>query len=201
MNPCQGTEGTVQWNPMCPTVLCHIPLSVHSYCTMGHHSDLERYSTLYTFPSLSPPLPPECRHSAQVFSPTGITPLSLLTSAVLFGILWAATNYMYARALMSIAATDVTALFSSAPVFVFLFSICILQEPPLILRVSFMILRMGFLILGMSSLIPRMGSLILRLKFLILRMSSLILRMNSLILRMNSLILRMSSLIEFQLIV
>ena len=36
---------------------------------------------------------------------------------------------------MTIAATDVTALFSSAPAFVFLFSICILKEPPLVLRV------------------------------------------------------------------
>lgn len=43
---------------------------------------------------------------------------------------------MYSRALMTISATDVTALFSSAPVFVFILSVCILKEPPLILRVS-----------------------------------------------------------------
>ena len=74
-------------------------------------------------------------HCTKVFSPRGVTLLSLLTSTVLFGLIWAGTNYMYARALMTIAATDVTALFSSAPAFVFLFSICILREPPLILRV------------------------------------------------------------------
>lgn len=48
---------------------------------------------------------------------------------------------MYSRALMTISATDVTALFSSAPVFVFILSICILKEPPLILRVSDLILH------------------------------------------------------------
>jgi len=74
-------------------------------------------------------------HCTKVFSPRGVTLFSLLTSTVLFGLIWAGTNYMYARALMTIAATDVTALFSSAPAFVFLFSICILREPPLILRV------------------------------------------------------------------
>ena len=42
---------------------------------------------------------------------------------------------MFDRALLTIAATDVTAVFSSTPVFVFLFSIFILKEPPLILRV------------------------------------------------------------------
>lgn len=74
-------------------------------------------------------------HSVLVFSPQGITVKGLLTSTVLFATIWAATNYMYVRALMIIAATDVTALFSSAPAFVFLFSICILKEPPLVLRV------------------------------------------------------------------
>lgn len=75
------------------------------------------------------------RHSLLVFSPRGVTVFSLLTSTVLFAIIWAITNYVYARALMNIAATDVTALFSSAPAFVFLFSICVLREPPLVLRV------------------------------------------------------------------
>ena len=37
---------------------------------------------------------------------------------------------------MTMSATDVTALFSSTPAFVFLLSVCILREPPLILRVS-----------------------------------------------------------------
>lgn len=74
------------------------------------------------------------KHSVAVFSDNGITFKSLLTSTVLFGTIWSATNYMYSRALMTIAATDVTALFSSAPAFVFLFSICVLKEPPLVLR-------------------------------------------------------------------
>lgn len=75
-------------------------------------------------------------HSSKVFSSNGLTVTGIFSATVLFGIIWAATNYMYSRALMSISATDVTALFSSAPAFVFLLSICILKEPPLILRVS-----------------------------------------------------------------
>ena len=43
---------------------------------------------------------------------------------------------MYSHALLAIPPTDVTALFSTAPVFVFLLSIVILREPPLVLRVS-----------------------------------------------------------------
>ena len=76
------------------------------------------------------------RHSAQVFSPRGLTFVSFLTSTVLFTLIWAGTNYMYSRALLSTSPTDVTALFSSAPAFVFLLSVLILREPPLILRVS-----------------------------------------------------------------
>ena len=71
-----------------------------------------------------------------VFSEHGITVWNLLTSTVLFATIWAVTNYVYARALINLAATDVTALFSSASAFVFLFSICILKEPPLVLRVG-----------------------------------------------------------------
>ena len=43
---------------------------------------------------------------------------------------------MYVRALIYLAAGDVTALFSSAPAFVFVLSLIFLKEPPLILRVS-----------------------------------------------------------------
>ena len=75
-------------------------------------------------------------HSKQVFSPDGLTVTNVLSSTVLFGFIWGATNYMYSRALMTMSATDVTALFSSAPAFVFLFSMCILKEKLLILRVS-----------------------------------------------------------------
>ena len=42
---------------------------------------------------------------------------------------------MYLRALGTISPTDVTALFSSAPAFVYILSFFILQEPLLVLRV------------------------------------------------------------------
>ena len=77
-----------------------------------------------------------CRHTSEFFSPRGITLRSFLSSVVLFSFIWIATNYMYARALINLSATDVTALFSSAPVFVFVLSIFVLQEPPLLLRVG-----------------------------------------------------------------
>ena len=86
-------------------------------------------------------------HSVLVFSERGITFKSLLTSTVLFSTIWAATNYMYSRALVTIAATDVTALFSSAPAFVFLFSICVLREPPLLLRFVSVLLAITGIIL------------------------------------------------------
>lgn len=86
-------------------------------------------------------------HSVRVFSERGITFTSLLTSTVLFSIIWAVTNYMYSRALVSIAATDVTALFSSAPAFVFLFSICVLREPPLVLRFVSVLLAISGIVL------------------------------------------------------
>lgn len=76
-------------------------------------------------------------HSKEIISPPQFNPLSLLTSTIMFTFIWIPTNYMYVRALMNIAATDVTALFSTAPTFVFLFSMCVLREPPLILRVSY----------------------------------------------------------------
>ena len=86
-------------------------------------------------------------HSVLVFSERGITFKSLLTSTVLFSTIWAATNYMYSRALVTIAATDVTALFSSAPAFVFLFSICVLREPPLLLRFVSVVLAITGIVL------------------------------------------------------
>ena len=75
-------------------------------------------------------------HSQEVITPSTFHPVSLLTSTVLFTLIWIPTNYMYDRALISIAATDVTAIFSTAPAFVFIFSMIILREPPLLLRVS-----------------------------------------------------------------
>ena len=75
-------------------------------------------------------------HSKEIVFPSKFSLVSILTSTVLFTLIWIPTNYMYARALISIAATDVTAIFSTAPAFVFIFSMIILREPPLLLRVS-----------------------------------------------------------------
>lgn len=79
---------------------------------------------------------PCCRESRLVFSSRGVTPLSLLTSTVFFTFVWEATNYVYLRGLTLISSTDVTAIFSSAPAFVYILSIFILREPILVLRVS-----------------------------------------------------------------
>lgn len=87
------------------------------------------------------------KHCTEVFSPQGITFLALLRTTVLFTVIWAATNYMYSRALMNVAATDVTALFSSAPAYVFLFSICVLREPPLVLRFLSVVLCIAGIVL------------------------------------------------------
>lgn len=76
------------------------------------------------------------RHSTKILSPRPFRPLSLLTSTILFSIIWMPTNYLYVRALMVIAATDVTAIFSTAPAFVFILSMIILREPPLLIRVK-----------------------------------------------------------------
>lgn len=75
------------------------------------------------------------RHCTHVFSPSGITFRSLLTSMVLFTSLWVGTNYSYSRALMYASATDVATLTSSSSAFIVLLSICILKEPILILKV------------------------------------------------------------------
>jgi solute carrier family 35 protein F3/4 len=50
---------------------------------------------------------------------------------------------MYTRALTVIEASDVTAIFSSAPAFVFLLSLILLREPPLILRLFAVLLAVG----------------------------------------------------------
>ena len=75
-------------------------------------------------------------HSRDIINPPGSSSITFLTSTVLFSLIWMPTNYLYARALISMAPTDVTALFSTAPAFVFLLSMLLLREPPLILRVS-----------------------------------------------------------------
>ena len=79
------------------------------------------------------------RRSTLVFSEKGITLQSLATSTLPFTIIWEATNYMYLRALGIILPTDVTALFSSAPAFVYILSFFILREPLLVLRVCYIL--------------------------------------------------------------
>lgn len=78
-------------------------------------------------------------HSREIINPYNSSTVTFLTSTVLFSFLWVPTNYCFARALITIPATDVTALFSTAPAFVFLLSMFILKEPPLILRVSLLL--------------------------------------------------------------
>lgn len=63
-----------------------------------------------------------------VFGDRGVCPTTLLTRCLPFVILWCACNYMYVRALSVLSATDVTALFSSAPVFVYLLSLILLRD-------------------------------------------------------------------------
>ena len=75
------------------------------------------------------------RHSREIINPYNASTITFFTSTVLFTCIWIPTNYCYARALITIPATDVTALFSTAPAFVFLLSMFILKEPPLLLRV------------------------------------------------------------------
>lgn len=83
------------------------------------------------------------RCSTFVFSEKGITLRSLATSTLPFTIIWEATNYMYLRALGTIPPTDVTALFSSAPAFVYILSFFILREPLLVLRVFSVVLAIS----------------------------------------------------------
>ncbi len=75
------------------------------------------------------------RSSEKVFGTHGLCPRSFFKIVMPFGILWSATNYSYLRALGKIAATDVTALFSSCNAFVYIFSLLLLHEPFLIFRV------------------------------------------------------------------
>ncbi len=76
------------------------------------------------------------RQSEAVFGINGLHPGSLFKLVMPFCILWSATNYCYLRALATVAATDVTALFSSWNAFVYIYSLLLLREPFLIFRVS-----------------------------------------------------------------
>ena len=70
-----------------------------------------------------------------VFGPRGLRPLSMLTHAGLFCLLWMFTNYLYIRALGVIHPADVTALFSSSNAFVYVLSWIWLKERISIIRV------------------------------------------------------------------
>lgn len=63
-----------------------------------------------------------------IFGERGLCPFTLFTRCLPFALLWCACNYMYTRALSVLSATDVTALFSSAPAFVFVLSLAVLAE-------------------------------------------------------------------------
>ncbi|CAH1792290.1 unnamed protein product [Owenia fusiformis] len=87
------------------------------------------------------------KHSQEIFGKHGVCMVSVFTRGVPFLILWAVTNYMYVRALGTIAASDVTALFSSCTVFVYLFSIIILKEELYSLRLIAVALTLGGVVL------------------------------------------------------
>ena len=63
-----------------------------------------------------------------VFGDRGLCPITLLTRCLPFVIIWCACNYMYTRSLYVLSATDVTALFSSTPAFVFVLSLLLLKD-------------------------------------------------------------------------
>ncbi len=63
-----------------------------------------------------------------VFGDRGLCPFTLITRCLPFVIIWCGCNYMYTRSLSVLSATDVTALFSSAPAFVFMFSLLLLKD-------------------------------------------------------------------------
>ena len=61
-----------------------------------------------------------------MFGERGLCPRTLFTRCLPFALLWCACNYTYTRALSALSATDVTAVFSSAPAFVFVLSLLFL---------------------------------------------------------------------------
>ncbi|CAB3976717.1 Hypothetical predicted protein [Paramuricea clavata] len=63
-----------------------------------------------------------------VFGDRGLCPITLLTRCLPFVIIWCGCNYMYTRSLYVLSATDVTALFSSTPAFVFVLSLLLLKD-------------------------------------------------------------------------
>lgn len=66
----------------------------------------------------------ELLHTSEGGPPPSV--LHVVRLAVPFLLIWSTANYAYSRALMTIAATDVTAVFSATPAFVYLLSILVL---------------------------------------------------------------------------
>ena len=69
-----------------------------------------------------------------VFGDRGLCPLTLITRCLPFVVIWCGCNYMYTRSLSVLSATDVTALFSSTPAFVFMLSLLLLKDELFSLR-------------------------------------------------------------------
>ena len=69
-----------------------------------------------------------------VYGDRGLCPYTLITRCLPFVIIWCGCNYMYIRSLSVLSATDVTALFSSTPAFVFVLSLLLLRDELFSLR-------------------------------------------------------------------
>eukprot|EP00794_Sanderia_malayensis_P017531 gene17531-19281_t len=87
------------------------------------------------------------RLSEQVFGTNGLCPRSWFKITLPFGIIWSTANYSYLRALGKIAATDVTALFSSCNAFVYIFSLLLLPEPFRVIRILSVIMSMSGIVM------------------------------------------------------
>lgn len=68
------------------------------------------------------------RRAATDYLYNGLPWLKLLRLALPFVVLWAGANYSYSRALMVISPTDVTAIFSATPAFVYVLSLLVLHH-------------------------------------------------------------------------
>eukprot|EP00117_Sycon_ciliatum_P031580 scpid68923/ scgid24672/ Solute carrier family 35 member F3 len=117
-------------------LLC-FPVYLVAKCTIGRAApkDVFRsgYSVLASY-KLSPPTRHTPLHNHE---PVYNLRYFLVQSCIVVGpfcLLWMVTNYCYLRALASIAPADVTALFSSAPAFVYIFSHFFLKEPFVLIR-------------------------------------------------------------------
>ena len=90
-----------------------------------------------------------------IFGTNGVCPKSLFKIVLPFCLIWCVTNYCYTRALGKVAVTDVTAMFASCNAFVYMFSLLILKEPFMLLRVSY--LAFYFILIYLSKIIHISG--------------------------------------------